>query len=448
MATRKSLVRRLSRAVFQDGYAICESGKPACRILLARVWLWLVGILPFAALASNGLNLIGYGAESVALGGADVAVAADTMALNTNPAGIAQLGPRSLDIYQAVAHALDVSHADGFGNDRAVSNHFIPLAGIGYVSRPTASRCAWGVAFFGQGGAGFVYNSLNTAFGTVDELSSLVRIVRLSPGIGCQTESGLHLGAALALNHADIRQKIFPATSAGPFFGSDLKGASGWGATVKMGILAPVSDRLTIGASFTPKVKLPLSGGRLVSNQTAAGRGLVTYRDIAIDGLVLPTEVSIGAAWRPVPNWLLSAEVTWLDWSKAATRSTLTARNPDNAAAPDINVASTLNWRDQVVLALGAAWNLDVRTTLYAGLNVARNPIPPTHLSPILAPVGERHLTFGIRRALDPEWSLTFAMEYQFRNIVTYSNPELPFGANAKERNESAAFHAVFGRRW
>ena len=52
----------------------------------------LVGFLPFTAVASNGLNLIGYGAESVAMGGADVAVAADTLALNTNPAGIARLG--------------------------------------------------------------------------------------------------------------------------------------------------------------------------------------------------------------------------------------------------------------------------------------------------------------------------------------------------------------------
>jgi long-chain fatty acid transport protein len=258
----------------------------------------------------------------------------------------------------------------------------------------------------------------------------------------------LRLGAALALNRADIRQKIFPATSAGPFFGSDLKGASGWGATVKLGILAPASNGLTLGASFTPKVKLPLRGGRLISNQTAAGRGLVTYRDIEIDGLVLPTEVSLGAAWRPVPDWMLSAELTWLDWSRAATRSTLAARNPDNAAAPDLNVTSALNWRDQVVLAIGAAWNMDSRTTLYAGLNLARNPIPPTHLNPILAPVGERHLTFGIKRALDTEWSFAFATEYQFRNTVTYTNPDLPFGVDARERNESVAFHAVFGRRW
>lgn len=408
----------------------------------------LLCLFPASVLASNGLNLIGYGAESVAMGGADVAVAGETLALNTNPAGIARLGPRALDIQNALAHALDVSHADAFGNDKSVSNRFIPLGGVGYASRPAGSRCAWGVAFFGQGGAGFVYDNLNTAFGSVDELSSLMRIARLSPGVGCETDNNFHLGAALALSHADIRQKIFPATSAGLFWGSDLKDAKGWGATLKLGVLAPVSKTLTLGASFTPKVKLPLRDGRLVSNQTAAGRGMVTYRDVEIDGLALPTEASVGAAWRPTADWLVSVELTWLDWSEAATRSTLTARSPDNPMAPDISLTSTLDWRDQVVLALGAAWSLDARTTLYAGLNLARNPIPPAHLSPILAPVGERHLTFGVKRALGPEWSLTLATEYQFRNNVTYTNAELPLGANATERNESVAVHAVFGRRW
>lgn len=415
--------------------------------MLVRL-LWTAGLFPLVAQASNGLNLIGYGAESVAMGGADVAVAADSLALNTNPAGIARLGPRALDLHNALAHALDVSHADGFGNDQSVSNRFIPAGGIGYVRHPEGSRCAWGVAFFGQGGAGFVYENLNTLFGSVDDLSSLVRIARLSPGIACEMDSGVSVGAALALNYADIRQKIFPATSAGAFFGSDLKGASGWGVTVKLGVLAPVSDTLTFGATFTPKVDLPLRGGQLTSNQTAAGRGSVTYHDVAIDGLALPNEASLGLAWRPAPDWRLSAELTWLDWSDAATRSTLTAASPDDPAAPPLSATSTLDWRDQVVLALGVAWRATPATTLYAGFNAARSPVPPEHLSPLLAPIGERHLSLGMKRALSREWALSLAAEYQFRNTVTYTNPELPLGANATERNENLALHAMFGKRW
>jgi long-chain fatty acid transport protein len=42
----------------------------------------------FPSAASNGLTLIGTGTESVGMGGADVAVARDTTALSTNPAGL------------------------------------------------------------------------------------------------------------------------------------------------------------------------------------------------------------------------------------------------------------------------------------------------------------------------------------------------------------------------
>ena len=98
----------------------------------------LVGFLPFTAVASNGLNLIGYGAESVAMGGADVAVAADTLALNTNPAGIARLGGHALDVHNAVAHALNVSHADSLGNDQSVSNRLVPVPAVLGVSLSSA----------------------------------------------------------------------------------------------------------------------------------------------------------------------------------------------------------------------------------------------------------------------------------------------------------------------
>ena len=46
------------------------------------------------------------------MGGADLAVARDTTALNTNPAGIARLRTTALDFYSTVAFPLDVAHAD------------------------------------------------------------------------------------------------------------------------------------------------------------------------------------------------------------------------------------------------------------------------------------------------------------------------------------------------
>ncbi len=111
--------------------------------LLARQ-IGLIWLFPLAAQASNGLNLIGYGAEWVALGGTHSAIAGDT----------------------------------------SVSNRFIPVGGFGHVRRPKGSDCARGVASFGQGGAGVVYENLNTLFGSVYELSSQVPMCYAWPGSG------------------------------------------------------------------------------------------------------------------------------------------------------------------------------------------------------------------------------------------------------------------------
>ena len=101
--------------------------------------LCAVGFAPASALANNGLNLIGFGAESTGMAGADIAVARDTSALNTNPAGLAQIKGRLLDVSAAAAYSLDVGHKDGFGNDVRVANHWIPIGDIGYAQSLTDS---------------------------------------------------------------------------------------------------------------------------------------------------------------------------------------------------------------------------------------------------------------------------------------------------------------------
>ena len=99
----------------------------------------LTGMAPVAAIATNGLNLIGFGAESVGMGGADTAVARDTTAINTNPAGLGQLAQPAFDGYFNTAFALDLGHADPIGNDRGVDNWYVPVAGFG-ASYPLAGK--------------------------------------------------------------------------------------------------------------------------------------------------------------------------------------------------------------------------------------------------------------------------------------------------------------------
>ena len=62
--------------------------------------------------------------------------------------------------------------------------------------------------------------------------------------------------------------------------------------------------------------------------------------------------------------------------------------------------------------------------------------------------IGEHHVTFGGGYRIHPQWQIDGGIEYVFKNEVTYTNPNLPFGPNAKESYEFASLHLTLSRRW
>jgi long-chain fatty acid transport protein len=418
----------------------------------------LVSLLLVAgqALAGNGLNLIGFGAESVGMGGADLAVARDTTAMNTNPAGLAQIPVSRLDSFGVFAYQIEVAHRDGFGNDKEVSNRRIFLGSGGYGRRIGQGPFHMGFGIFVQGGAGNVYKDLITPNGTRDELSALFRIVKATPSVAYRASDRLLVGASLQVVYADIRQKIFPNTSivdpgdpSRTFFGSEVKDMNGIGVGAKVGILYRVSDRLAVGAAYSSPIRLSLKGGKVVANMEAAGLGRVTYRDARIDGLELAQEAGIGISFRPIAPLLLALDLSWIDWSGSMKRSTLRATDPDTPGAPPVlEVTSNLNWRDQYVVAIGVACNATERTVLRGGYNYGRNPIPGETLNPLLATFAQHHVTLGGGYEISRKWRTDLAFEYLVNGKVTYHNPELPFGPGAQEEGETIAFHFMVSRTW
>jgi long-chain fatty acid transport protein len=409
-----------------------------------------LGLTPPSVVAGNAINLIGFGAESVAMGGADLAVARDTSALNTNPAGLAQIPGSELNLNAAVAHLLDAAHADQFGNDQEVSDKEIYIASGGYARRFADAPFSAGVAIFVQGGAGSVYRDLATPFGTRDDLSIQLGIVKLSPGIAWRVTPEWSLGASLSVVASRLEQKVFPDTSTPAFAGLHLKDMESADAGLKLGALYKPSERLTFGAAYTTKSDLSLEDGTLVANMTAVGLGKVTYRNARIEGMAQPQQFGVGLALRPAPVWLVAFDLEWINWADAMKTSTLRADSPDNSLAPpSIAATSSMNWHNQLVFAIGAVYELSPKSVLRAGYNYGRNPIPDETLTPLLnSAIGEHTLTCGIGYEPDPTWRVDASLEWQLKNSVTYHNPELPFGPGATESTGFVALHAMLTRRW
>lgn len=406
--------------------------------------------------ANNGLLFIGFGSESLNMGGADIAVARDVTALNTNPAGLAQIDGYVLESYATLTYAVDARHRDALGNDASTARRLTATGGFGYAHRVSGSGLTWGVGAFVQGGAGNKLENLAIAAGTRDELSARLAIFRLGPGAAYQAGERLRVGVSLSLVYATLEQKLFPGTSLVapvPFFGLDVDGLWASGANARLGAQYLASNRLTLAMVYAPRTRLDFKDGTLRSNQSAAGLGVVTYRDARIEGFALPQELSLGAAWKSNDERLLvSAKLAWLDWSDALRRQTIIASDPGGpAAAPTLRRESPLDWKDQHVLALGLAYTTAARTTFQAGVNVANDPVRRETLTPLLAPaIARRHLTAGFSRALRGGYRLSAGMLYVLPEKVTYTNPSLRplLGAESEERIEYVGVNVMIGRSW
>ncbi|MGZ4955319.1 MAG: OmpP1/FadL family transporter, partial [Methylobacter sp.] len=295
----------------------------------------LITLFSPIAIATNGINLIGFGTESTLMGGADIAVARDTSALNTNPAGLTQIKGQAFDGFGSGLRTFDLSHQDSFGNDKHADNKYTFLGGGGYAASLDSVPCTAGIGLFSQGGAGGEFKNINTPFGNRDDMSSLFGMAKVSPGIGCRINDAWSVGASLAITYASVTQKFFPNTSVGavPFAGYSLKDASALKVGFKLGVQYRINPSLTVAATYTEKTELPLTDGELNADYSAMGLGTVKYNNASLTGLALPREVALGAAFKPAETWLLSFKLNWINWADAVKSATLRATDPGNSSA-------------------------------------------------------------------------------------------------------------------
>lgn len=406
-------------------------------------------------MAGNGLNVYGFGARSMGMGGADLATPTGVASIGINPAGLTGVASREAIGYLE-GYRTFFRHKDDLGNDDFIDNPYGFLTGGGYARRwNESSPLSVGVALFAQGGAGFVYEDLANQFGTRDDLVSLFGVLRLAPSAAWRVNDRLSIGAALGINYSSAEQEFFKDTSlprsemSPGFQGFELKGADGIAFSGKLGLLYQVTPAWTVGMTYASKTPIKLEDGKLRLNYEADGIGRVTYRNARVEGLALPQEAGLGVAWTSGRRWLLAAEVNWIDQSSALKESKLSADSPNREGVPDrVMFRSPIEFRDQVVVAVGAEYQLDQRTRLRAGYNYGRNPVPDRNLGPTLNLVSEHFYGAGFSRLMSTTWELDGSFAFVPPVNEHYSNPSLGLGDAQSERWAYVDLNLTLTRRW
>lgn len=235
-----------------------------------------------------------------------------------------------------------------------------------------------------------------------------------------------------------MEMRLFPDTSVqNTFYGLNMRGATAWGVGAKFGVQVKPGEEVTLGLVYTMQADMTYEDG------TMAFSGLGKC-DAKIKGFNRPQSLGFGIAVRPHRRRLLAADVTWVNWSAAVDTVTIETQGPGMLS----KVKFPMDWNDQIVVAVGAAFEATGWLTLRLGYNYGANPIPGENLSPLFPAVTEHHLTGGLGFRLNEHWYLDGAIEYAFENTVAYTNPNAPFGIDAVEKHGQISVHGSISYRW
>ena len=409
----------------------------------------LLAALPTSA--TNGYFPHGYGLKGKGMAGVSTALAQDSFGGANNPASMVWVGNR-LDLGLEWFRPTRGAERSGAGFptltgsvESGKPNFFIPEAGFNYMLR---SDLSLGVTVYGNGGMNTDYpqGSFDCGGGPANMLCGagrlgvdLIQLV-VAPTVAYKLNAQHSVGASLLLGYQQFKANGLQAFDNPPGFppftgapgsvtNNGYDSASGTG--VRVGWQGRVSDMVTLGASYSTKIRM----GRFNKY-----RGLFAQNG----DFDIPANYSLGVAFMPNPRWTYAADFSRIEYSKIQAVG--------NSSSIPLPLGSEggpgFGWRDVSVIKLGVAYQFNDSLILRAGFNRGTNPVRPEAVTfNIVAPgVPRNHVTLGFTYAPDKDNEITGAFMVAPRESVSGASPL--FGGTEKLSMRQMSIGLAWARKF
>jgi long-chain fatty acid transport protein len=398
----------------------------------------------------------GFGAQSQAMGGADVAYAA-------SPLGAMGANPAALGFYSKAW--LEVGGVGGFVNGHfekpGVSSgnldgqpHALPEGAFAIpFLKQLPVPVTVGLSFVPESNvlANWNYNDPPGGLGGVSygerEDKSEILLLRSALGAAVQITPQLSVGASVGLlynkNELDAPY-IFQHLGSGPggAGNSGLDGAKtllnlqteglAWNAQV--GALYKITPDLQVGISYESQSTVVSTGDAYgdPSRQFGAPDGTLPFHYDATVTNTFPQVVRAGVSWKFQPQWRVAGQLDWIDWSDAFNHLPLAFRNGSNtgvnaALGSSFTESTPLSWQSEFVYRLGFEYDVLPELALRIGYAYGNNPVPENTTTPLTAAVFQHTITAGVGYHWK-NYHVDFAYQYDVPATVNIGTSELRSG--------------------
>jgi long-chain fatty acid transport protein len=422
----------------------------------------ILRLLPIAAaciagpaLATNGYFPHGYGLKAKGMGGASTALAQDSLGGATNPASMVWAGNRidlGGDVFMPKRDAERSGAAIPSLNGKVDSDRTAFLVPEFGYNQMIGSDLSLGVSVYGNGGMNTTYPQGNFSCdpsGTPANILcgsgalgvDLMQLI-IAPTLAYKFHPQHAVGVSLLLGYQRFKAQGLQAFAGTPNFSSDPTNVtnrgtdSSTGVGLRLGYQGRLSDMVTIGVAYAPKMKM---------GEFDKYKGLFAEQG----GFDIPSHYSVGVAFMPTPAWTLAFDFARINYSDVKA---VNNPSPVQAQLGAIN-GPGFGWQDIDIFKFGVAWRMSDALTLRAGYNKGENPITARDVTfNILAPgVMKNHYTAGFTWSLDKNSEITGALMVAPRQTVSGDslfNGLFPQPPNAGGRETIGMKQTSIGLAW
>lgn len=414
-----------------------------------------------AAMATDVFRLEGFGPVSRAMGGTAVAHDVGGAGMMANPAtlSLAEDGSQldiGLDVVTTDIEAKNRTTGEVASSDTHSNNRGPYVAPeLAYTWRSGA--LSLGVGAFAQGGLGTEYGSgsflSRTTSGADSGLENSSRLLVLNIpfaasydvsdkfSVGASLDAmwmGLNLDLLLGADQVGsligagrVDGSLVPVLGGLPALdGAHFSltkdkmlgsGIDAWGVGGKFGMTYKVSPNTVLGGAYTFESNVSDLEGRATLTAIDSVVGQIPLDgDLEIRDFQMPASLTVGLSHRPSDAWLLTADVSRVFWEDAM-KDIDVGFEADGGG--DINILLPQNYKDQTILALGAAYRTG-NWTLRGGARIASQALRSDYLFAVIPATPRRHLSAGISYDVSKAGSLSVTYSHALEE--TMDNTQLP----------------------
>lgn len=244
--------------------------------------------------------------------------------------------------------------------------------------------------------------------GRYHALDSYLQATSLMPSLAYRVTDGLSVSAGPILQYTSVRMTtavsnmgIVMHDGQQKLTGEDV----GFGYNVAA--LYEFNDRTRVGVNYRSRIAHTFEGETRYSHVhpviSAAG-GLLNSDATA--ELTTPDVLSVGAYHELTPEWAVTADVAWTNWSLFEELAI------DNAVGTDLYTDES--WHDTVFAAIGALYRPTESWTLRAGLAYDMSPIPDSHRTARIPGADRYWLAGGVSYHVDDWLKVDFGYTHIF----------------------------------